>query len=146
VRTDGNQPKAFDHFSIATVRPQFVVGKYRVDFEVGIHITLWPGYPGDPPKGRERDHTWHRATVLVECDGHDYHERTKEQASHDKAKDRALQSAGFTIFRYTGADVWRDCMLAAEEVFNMAMRKAKESPEVESWTRPPRYWPSLMKG
>ena len=33
----------------------------------------------------------------MECDGHDFHERTKEQASSDKKRDRSLQAAGFLV-------------------------------------------------
>lgn len=46
--------------------------------------------------------------VAVELDGHDFHERTREQASNDRARDRKLQLAGWTVFRFTGSDVWKD--------------------------------------
>src|SRR5687768_2589162 len=43
--------------------PQYSVGNYRVDFLVTFT-------PGTEPTVR----------VVVECDGHDFHEKTKEQA------------------------------------------------------------------
>jgi len=47
-------------------------------------------------------------TFVIECDGHDYHERTKEQARHDREKDRTMQLLGLRIFRYTGSEIYRD--------------------------------------
>lgn len=44
----------------------------------------------------------------VELDGHAFHERTKEQARKDKERQRILQSAGWTLVRYTGSEVVRD--------------------------------------
>jgi hypothetical protein len=46
--------------------------------------------------------------VAVEIDGHDFHDRTKEQASADRRRDRAFLSAGITVIRFTGSDVYRD--------------------------------------
>src|SRR5262245_34455764 len=41
--------------------------------------------------------------IVVECDGHDYHEKTKWQASRDKRRDRILQRLGYRVFRFTGS-------------------------------------------
>jgi very-short-patch-repair endonuclease len=46
--------------------------------------------------------------LAIECDGHDFHERTKEQARHDRSRDRALQLAGWTVLRFTGSEIHRD--------------------------------------
>ena len=46
--------------------------------------------------------------LVAEVDGHDFHERTKEQAQRDKSRDRDLQAAGFTVFRFTGREVFRE--------------------------------------
>ncbi len=43
--------------------------------------------------------------LCVYTDGHTYHERTEEQATHDRTIDRKLQSFGFTVHRYTGKEV-----------------------------------------
>lgn len=46
--------------------------------------------------------------VVIECDGHDFHEKTKEQAKHDKERDRWLTSQGYKILRYTGSEIYND--------------------------------------
>ncbi len=46
--------------------------------------------------------------VAVEIDGHDFHERTKEQASRDRERDREHLAIGIRTIRFTGSDVYRD--------------------------------------
>lgn len=54
--------------------------------------------------------------VVVECDGHEFHERTAEQAEHDRARDRAMTAAGYRVFRFTGREIQRDAGRCAAEV------------------------------
>jgi hypothetical protein len=65
-----------------------------------------------------------------ELDGHDFHERTKEQASSDKARDRAFTLSGWKVLRYTGSDVHRDPG-AIVKTMNALCRDASE----EEWER-----------
>jgi very-short-patch-repair endonuclease len=51
--------------------------------------------------------------VIIECDGHDFHERTKEQAARDRGRDRAAQAAGYMMLRYTGSEIYRDPLKCA---------------------------------
>ncbi|MBE6312149.1 MAG: DUF559 domain-containing protein [Bacteroidales bacterium] len=43
--------------------------------------------------------------LCIYTDGHTYHERTEEQAQHDKMIDRKLQELGYIVLRYTGKDI-----------------------------------------
>ena len=45
--------------------------------------------------------------IAVECDGHEFHEKTKQQAARDKARDRD---------RFTGSEIWKDPGACADEV------------------------------
>lgn len=83
---------------------QHVVGPYRLDFLLVAYGT---------------DLAVHRR-VAVEVDGHDFHERTKEQARHDRRKDRAIQSAGLRILRFTGSEVYADPLGCAKEAVDSA--------------------------
>ncbi len=49
-----------------------------------------------------------RPSFVIECDGHDFHERTKEQAARDRKRDRDLQRLGVPILRFTGSEIFRD--------------------------------------
>lgn len=52
----------------------------------------------------------------IECDGHDYHERTKEQAAKDRSKDRILKVRGLEIIRFTGSEINRDPARCVAEI------------------------------
>jgi very-short-patch-repair endonuclease len=53
--------------------------------------------------------------LCVEVDGHDYHERTKEQARSDRQRDRRLMLDGWRVLRYTGSEVWGDAVACAHD-------------------------------
>jgi len=59
--------------------------------------------------------------IAVECDGHDFHEKTKEQAKKDRQRERALTSAGYTVVRFTGSEIYKDPYKCAEELCDMAI-------------------------
>ena len=83
---------------------QISIGGYRVDFIIA--STLY---------GTER-------RAIVEIDGHDFHERTREQASRDKARDRHLAGLGFQVLRFTGSEVYRDAAAVVDEVIDILTR------------------------
>jgi very-short-patch-repair endonuclease len=93
--------------TLIAVMVQFPIDKYRVDFLLyGINAGC-----GD------RDE-WMRVKVVIECDGHDHHEKTKEQAKRDKARDRRLTKLGYRVMRFTGSELWNDprkCVAEAHE-------------------------------
>lgn len=57
--------------------------------------------------------------VCVECDGHDYHERTPGQAMHDRRRDRFFQKNGWHVMRFTGTEIVRDAAACADELFEL---------------------------
>jgi hypothetical protein len=64
--------------------------------------------------------------IVVECDGHQFHERTPEQASKDRKRIRALQRLGVTALPFTGTDVVRDSIEAAFEAAQIIDGKFNE--------------------
>lgn len=56
------------------------------------------------------------AKIVVECDGHEFHDKTKEQAARDKARDRALTAAGCRVLRFTGSEIYRGAYQCVCEV------------------------------
>ncbi|MGB9660700.1 MAG: endonuclease domain-containing protein [Moorellaceae bacterium] len=92
------------------IQPQYevVVGgvRYRIDFCV--HLA-------------DKEPSEYSKKLLIECDGHDFHEKTKEQAARDKQKDRKLMLAGYKVVRFTGHEIWSDPFKCAREVFDLLM-------------------------
>jgi len=54
--------------------------------------------------------------LCVYADGHTYHERTENQALRDRNIDRELQRIGFTVLRYTGQEIRKNCALVVENI------------------------------
>ena len=98
--------------------PQAKIGKYRVDFWLTLRSDNWLK---DDPRITNRNSlpSFFESQVIVECDGHEFHERTKEQAMNDRQKDRLLQEMGFKIFRFTGAEIWADVFKCAEQTISV---------------------------
>ena len=44
--------------------------------------------------------------LIIELDGHEFHEKTKDQAKKDKQRDRNLQKLNYPIYHYTGSEIW----------------------------------------
>ena len=61
--------------------------------------------------------------VAIECDGHDFHDKTKEQAAKDRARDRHFQTKGLAIFRYTGSEIWKNASGCAMDAILFAQRR-----------------------
>ncbi len=83
---------------------------YRVDFLV--YLTRF----GTVGATRENHHSPQLARLVVEVDGHEFHEKTKVQASRDKDRDRQLLLAGCPVIRFSGSDVFNDPEGCAEEI------------------------------
>lgn len=66
----------------------------------------------------------HATKVIVELDGHDFHERTPEQAQKDKSRDRDLQRLGWHVLRFTGREVLRGPDECTREVESLLIAKA----------------------
>jgi very-short-patch-repair endonuclease len=96
-------------FLALLAQPQY--DRYRADFG----ICTW-AYHGELPP----------FIVIVEVDGHDYHERTKEQADYDKGRDRFMTATNAKVFRFTGREVWRDAEGCAYEVLEYVLRLQEE--------------------
>lgn len=89
------------------------IGKYRADFLI-------------TATAMNSDKS---AQMVVECDGHDFHERTKGQASRDKKRDREFQRLGFRVFRYSGSDIWKDAAACATETVETLISMIKPEGE-----------------
>ncbi len=83
--------------------PQTHIGDYRVDFL----------FAGDNPAREEA------TLIAVECDGHEFHEKTKKQAARDKSRDRELMALGIRVLRFTGSEIWRDPGACADQAVGM---------------------------
>jgi uncharacterized protein DUF559 len=98
---DATYPAVCDpSVAIVGIFPDANLHGYRADLLVVLERKKWV--------------TW----LAVECDGHDWHERTQQQAAYDRARDRALLQHGVITIRFTGSEINRDANQCAREVLD----------------------------
>lgn len=105
------KPERFDT-TCWGITPQWSFGRYRLDF------LLW------------MFDSQRFAQIAVECDGHNFHEKTKEQARKDKARDRSLLMGGVAVARFTGSEIFADatsCAVEATELLRKTLLSASAS-------------------
>lgn len=106
----GMPSEPVDGFVLA---PQVEIGMYRVDF-----VFVKGALIGRRDK-------W----IVIECDGHDFHDKTKEQAARDKARDRFLSANVARVLRFTGSEIYRDvggCWADVAKVMNIVYPPGEE--------------------
>lgn len=95
--------------------PQQQIGAYRVDFAVLYHRIGHDTFK-----------------VVIECDGHDFHERTKDQARADKKRDRDLQGEGWVVLRFTGSEITADSGESVLQIMQVIVQRAKKFADAEA--------------
>lgn len=79
--------------------PQYPIFNYRADFAI--------------PDCR----------ILIEIDGYEWH-KTREQLTADVKRQRALTAAGWTVFRFTGREIYAGAANCAAEVARIIVARA----------------------
>ncbi|MGB4345806.1 MAG: DUF559 domain-containing protein [Burkholderiaceae bacterium] len=92
--------------------PQFTIGKYRVDFLLE--------YTDGPQPNQ----------VVIELDGHDFHDKDKAQRAYEKGRDRFLVASGYRVLHFTGSEVVSDPYRVAFEALKIlgALDREKHDP------------------
>lgn len=90
------------------VFPQFPVANYRVDFLIWGHRLLHYEDLGD-------------RRLIIECDGHDFHEKTKEQVRRDKAREREIVASGIPVMRFAGSEIYADSAACVQQALDFLM-------------------------
>lgn len=125
--TDGYNEASWETFPGQNPPPDFGT-RFRVQEKLGRHRVdfLFTCYC----RGKTR-------RLAVECDGHDFHERTKQQAAHDRSRDREITLSGTTVVRFTGSELFKDPIKCIEEV-NSQLVVLMEEAMVEAGVMQPR--------
>ncbi len=79
------------------VIPMGGVNKYRCDFLLSVSFF-----------DSRSDVKITQIDCVIECDGHDFHEKTKEQVAKEKKRDRDLISMGYDVIHFSGSEIWND--------------------------------------
>lgn len=66
-----------------------------------------------------------RKNIVIEVDGHEFHQKTKEQVEHDNERERALQKAGYEVIRFSGTEIYHKSYKCANEVLSFILSKCE---------------------
>ena len=98
---------------------QTTKGKYIADFLISFSdYYIATGYY---PKNN--------VEIIVECDGHEFHEKTKEQVKRNNERDLALKKEGYEVLHFSGSQIYNDyakCVKEVAEYFEIKMGKLKK--------------------
>jgi very-short-patch-repair endonuclease len=100
--------------------PQVQHGKYRADFVLTRYVL-----DSELNEAGDTEIYFLRKSsiIAIECDGHDFHDRTKEQAQRDRARDRYFTSQGFLMARFTGSEIHKNAQKCVSEIEAIADSK-----------------------
>ena len=93
---------------------QYENKKYRVDFCIPVIY-----------KNQENK------SFIIECDGHEFHQKTKEQVERDNTRMRDLQKQGYEVIRFSGTEIWHRPYKCASDILNIILSKCKYIKEVK---------------
>ena len=80
------------------LNPQVEIGNYRVDFELINH------------KDKK---------IIVECDGHEFHQKSKQQVEKDNQRERDLKKLGYEVVRFSGSEIFKDAEKCVEDLLDI---------------------------
>jgi len=98
--------------------PQMRAGRFIVDFSFTVIECF-------PPTSASEERQSGLAAIAIECDGHAFHEKTKQQAAHDKRRDRYLSGHFDAILRFTGSEIYENPDRCACEAWSVLASKAQ---------------------
>lgn len=76
--------------------------KYRVDFLITVDY-------------KEQEYKF----FIIECDGYEFHQKTKEQVERDNKRQRLLQKEGYEVIRFSGSEIWNKPLRCANEILQI---------------------------
>lgn len=82
--------------------------KYRVDFLIPVVY-----------KNQENK------CFVIECDGYEFHQKTKKQVEEDNKRQRELQKLGYEVIRFSGTEIYHKPYQCAMEIKNIIMSKCE---------------------
>lgn len=65
--------------------------------------------------------------LVIECDGHEFHEKTKEQVAKDNEREYDLKMQGYDVLRFSGSQIYNKPFICAAQTIEYIKKKIGES-------------------
>lgn len=64
-------------------------------------------------------------SFVIECDGHEFHQKTKEQVEKDNIRTRQLQLQGYQVIRFSGSEIYKSPYKVAMDIIKAILSKCE---------------------
>ena len=64
--------------------------------------------------------------IIIECDGYEFHQKTKEQVQKDNEREYNLKMEGYEILRFSGTQIYNNPFKCAEDTYNYIIKRIGE--------------------
>ena len=64
--------------------------------------------------------------LAIECDGYEFHQKTKEQVQHDNEREFDLKMAGYEVLRFSGTQIYNNPLKCADDTYNYIIKRIEE--------------------
>lgn len=61
--------------------------------------------------------------LIIECDGYDFHQKTKKQVDYDNQREYDLKMEKYEILRFSGSKIYNEPIKCANEILNYIREK-----------------------
>lgn len=93
--------------------------KYYIDFEFEADDYLTSLIFEDKLKNKN-------FKLAIECDGYEFHQKTKEQVQHDNEREYNLKMAGYEVLRFSGIQIYNNPLKCVEDTYNYIIKRVEE--------------------
>ena len=104
------------------LEPQYDIvangNKYRADFYFDNNVILESKHVCDNP-----------FRLIIECDGHEFHEKTKEQVKKNNNRNFDFQKEGYEVLHFSGSQIYNEPFECANKTIDYILTKLGEVKE-----------------
>lgn len=61
--------------------------------------------------------------IVIECDGYEFHQKTKQQVKHDNEREMRIKLLGYDVLRFSGTQIYENPMKCANDIIDYAITK-----------------------
>lgn len=56
--------------------------------------------------------------LIIECDGYEFHQKTKKQVENDNKREYDIKMLGYNILRFSGSEIYNNVDLCVDKILN----------------------------
>ena len=64
--------------------------------------------------------------LVIECDGHEFHKKTKAQVEKDNNREYDMKLSGYDVIRLSGSQIYNEPWTCAEKIYDYIIKKVNE--------------------